>query len=65
MNYVLPAVAYSCFANAETLKSSTCTNTCDVHGIIFDRVFLGEKTMHHMQLSVFSNCIPNLLQWTR
>lgn len=65
MNYVLPSVAYTRFVDAQTFKSSSCANACDVHGIILDRVFLGEETVHHLQLSVSGNCISYMLQWFR
>lgn len=49
--------------NAETIKPSACTNPCNVHGTLFDRIFPRTETMHSVHFSVFGDCFLSVLQW--
>jgi hypothetical protein len=59
---VLSTVAYTSITDTKASKSCLTTHTCDVHGIVPDRIFSGKKTLHYMQFG-FPNCgFPDMLQ---
>jgi len=49
--------------HTKTTESSAIADACHVHGSILDWILFGTEAMHHMQHSVFSSSVPDMLQW--
>jgi len=48
--------------NTKTTESCTIADACHVHGSILDWILFGTEAVHHMQHSVLSSCVPDMLQ---
>lgn len=58
---VLPTVVDPSIVDSETVESCTRTDTRHVHGVVFNRIFPGEKALYDMQFSIFSGSVSHML----
>lgn len=49
--------------HTKTTESCAIADTCHVHGSIPDGILFGTEAVYHMQHSVPSGSVPDMLQW--
>lgn len=49
--------------HTKTTESCAIADTCHVHGFISDGILFGTEAVHHLQHSVPSGSVPDMLQW--
>jgi len=55
-------MAYPGASNTKTSEPRSDSDTCYVHGAVFNRIFPGEKTVHHLQFSIPDGSVLDMLQ---
>lgn len=61
---VLSAVAYTSITDTKASKSCLTSHSCNVHGVVRDRILSGKKTLHCMQFGFPNSGFPDMLQWS-
>jgi hypothetical protein len=58
---VLSTVAYTSITDTKASESCLTSHTCNVHGLVPDRILSGKKTLYYMQFGVSCCCFPDML----
>lgn len=62
--YVLSAVADTSITDTKASESCLTSHTCDVHGLVPDRILSGKKTLYYLQFGVPCCSFLDMLQWS-